>query len=105
MTPSKLNTSEEQRRPKQKNNARLQKTNADSLARNDTQGTQTLPEQQNADRKRTSISAFKKTAPGTTTKPMTPARSKQNDLRKQKETKQDLFKRELKLIQNHDVYG
>jgi hypothetical protein len=32
---------------------------------NDTQGTQTLPEQQNADRKRTSISAFKKWQTGT----------------------------------------
>jgi hypothetical protein len=40
---------------------------------NDTQGTQTLPEQRNADRKSTSISAFKETTPGTTT----PARSKQ----------------------------
>ncbi len=67
MTPSKSNTSEEQRCPKQKNDTHLQKRNADSLARNDTQGTQTLPEQRNADRKRTPISAFKKTATGTTT--------------------------------------
>jgi hypothetical protein len=40
---------------------------------NDTQGTQTLPEQRKADRKSTSISAFEETAPGTTM----PARSKQ----------------------------
>jgi hypothetical protein len=50
---------------------------------NDTQGTQTLPEQRNADRKSTSISAFEETAPGT----MTPARLKAKDLRKQKQNR------------------
>jgi hypothetical protein len=44
---------------------------------NDTQGTQTLPEQTKRRQKKNVNKRFQETASGTTTKPMTPARSKQ----------------------------
>ncbi len=59
--------SEEQEMPKTTYDTHLHHRNADSLAKERLAGTQTLPELRNADRKRTSISAFKKTATGTMT--------------------------------------
>jgi hypothetical protein len=59
--------SEEQKRQKQKTTLIYNKETQIHSQENDTQGTQMLPEQRNADRKRTSISAFKKRQTGTTT--------------------------------------
>ena len=62
-TPSKSTTSEE-RKNRQKNDKRRSAKKSKFHSQETTrEGTQTLPELRNADRKRTSISAFKKWQP------------------------------------------
>jgi hypothetical protein len=70
-TPSDLTTSEEQRK------RHCQYKDAESLANNDMQGTQMIPETMKRRQRKNVNKRFQETAPGTTMKPMTPARSKQ----------------------------